>query len=344
MVNLNDLLPLERWLYDNRNDRDRFPNRSDQYFIRYLGIKNWLKENVYKFIGAGTSAEDGGIYTDHGPDHFNAVISYAGKLLGINEPNAVINIEPYEAFLALTSILLHDAGNVYGRIKHEKRPFAIMNEIGKLGADDAVERKIIADIAEVHGGETKNGDKDTIGNKKWDDFNKYGDISYRPNMIAALVRFADEICEDRSRAAGHLIETNSLPKKSEVYHQYAHAIRNVSVDRLDKSIKLNFYIEKENACKKFGKSNNNIYLIDEVMLRLEKMNNERIYCSRYMFEIIQLRQIKASIYIVDENYNILMSKEFKLEDKGYPTHVNLLAKEYPEWVGKELRKNLLKKT
>jgi len=336
MVNQNDLLPLELWLYNNQDKKDKFPNRNDQYFVRYLSIKKWLQDNIYKHIGAATGAEDGGIYTDHGPDHFNAVINYAGKLLGLDDSNNDIALRPYEVYLLLTSILLHDAGNVHGRKDHEKKPLAIMTKMGSLAASDAIERKIIADIAEVHGGKTKSGDKDTIGNKKWKDIRKFGDIGYRPNVIAALVRFADEICEDCNRAAGHLIETDSLPKQSEVFHLYAHAITSVSVDRQDKSINLEFYIEKENICKKFGKLDEEVYLIDEVMLRLEKMNNERVYCSRYMYEIIQLRQIKASIFIVDEDYNEIISKEFKLEDKGYPSNANLLADEYPDWVGEKL--------
>lgn len=337
MSNQKDLLPLEQWLSDNQGKKDKFPNRSDQYYIRYINIKSWLQDNVYKHIGAGTSVEDGGIYTDHGPDHFNAVINYAGRLLGLNESECNIKIEPYEAFLLLTSILLHDAGNVYGRKEHEKKPLAIINKMGALAVTDRFERKTIADIAEVHGGKTENGDKDTIGSKKWKDHHDFCGVNYRPNMIAALVRFADEICEDCNRAAKHLIETGTLPKSSEVFHYYAEAIKSVVVDKLDKSVRLKIYIEKENITKKFGKMDEEVYLIDEIMSRLEKMNNERIYCSRYMYEIIQLRQIKASIVIVDENYTELKSIEFKLEDKGYPSHANLLAKEHPGWVGEKLK-------
>jgi hypothetical protein len=339
MVNQIDLLPLEKFLQDNQNKKDDFPNRSDQYFIRYLNIKNWLQENVYKFIGAGTSAEDGGVYTDHGPDHFNAVINYAGKLIGIGKTED-IGINPYEVFLLITSILFHDAGNVYGRKDHEKNALLTLKDLTSL-LTDSFEVKTIAEIAEVHGGRTVDDDPDTIGNKKWDDRREFLGASYRPNMIAALVRFADEICEDCQRAASHLIKNNKLPIKSEVFHYYAHSIKNVSVDRKDKSVSLSIYINTENVGKKFGKNDKYVYLIDEIMSRLEKMNNERIYCSRYMYEIVQLRQIKASIHIVDTDFNVLKKTEFKLEDKGYPSHANLLADEYPEWVGEKLKNSFM---
>lgn len=337
MENLSDLLPLENYLLENSSKKVKFPNRSDQYFNKYKCIKDWLRNNVYKHIGAATSAEDGGIYTDHGIDHFNAVIDYAGKLIELdNKTNNCI--DPYEVFLLLTSILLHDAGNVYGRLNHEKEAFSILNTIKEF-LTDSFECKIIADLAEVHGGKTDTGDKDTIGNKRWKDKHSFGGISYRPNLIAALVRFADEICEDCNRCAKHLIETNKLPKPSEVFHHYANSIKSVEVDRLDKSIRLEIFIDEQNVHKKLGKLSEEVYLIDEIMSRLEKMNNERIYCTRFMCDVIQLRQIKASIFIVDKSYSTLKNEEFKLEDKGYPSYAKLLAKEHPGWVGEKLKES-----
>ena len=333
-----ELLPLEQWLSSKQHLKDKFPLRNGNYFNRYISIKNWLEENIYHGIGAATSADDGGIYTDHGPRHFNAVINYAGKLLGLHDNQDDIKADPYEVYLILTSILLHDAGNIEGRIEHEKKPFAILTKMGSLATTDVFERRLISDIAEVHGGETKDGNKDTIGSKKWEDSRNYLGIVYRPNMIAAIVRFADEICEDRGRAIKHLVEEDRLPKKSEVFQHYAYAINTVSIDRLDKSIKIEFIIEKKNVCRKFGKKDEEVYLIDEIMSRLEKMNNERMYCSRFMYEIIQLQKIKASITIVDETYSELKKEEFPLGDTGYPSQSTSLANKYPDWVGNKLEK------
>ncbi len=336
-ANHDDLLPLEQWLKEKQGLKDKFPARSDQYFIRYLNIKKYLVNKIYKHIGAATSAEDGGIYTDHGPDHFNAVINYAGKLLGVDESSGMV-IEPYEVYLLLTSILLHDAGNVEGRTDHATKPYVIMNKMGELAWDDRTEARIVSDIAEVHGGKTKKGDEDTIGNMNWDDTKKFLSIDYRPNMIAALVRFADEICEDRTRSVKYLIEVDKLPKQSEAFQYYAYFINSVSVDRRDKSIQIEYQIEKKYLCRKFGKLSEEVYIVDEIMLRLEKMNNERIYCSRFMYEIIPLRQIKASITVIDEDYCDLEIKKIQLIDSGYPAHTLSLAELYPDWIGEKLEK------
>ena len=57
-VNHDDLLPLEQWLSDKQGLRNEFPGHSDKYFIRYLNIKQYLIDNIYKHIGAATSAEE----------------------------------------------------------------------------------------------------------------------------------------------------------------------------------------------------------------------------------------------------------------------------------------------
>ena len=222
-LNLAELEPLEEWLKSNQSKVVFFPNKKNDYFDRYWAIKKHLAENIYPWIGSGTSAEDQGLYTDHSLDHFNAVVRYAGHLLGLDshcqEPIAeqTIGITPYETFITLVSILLHDAGNINGRRGHEKAPLKIFKGMGNALCPDKFEAVPIALIARAHGGKvlTASGEssKDTIENLKLADRDTYGNIKFRPKLIAALVRFADEICEDRSRAARYLLKSGSLPEK-----------------------------------------------------------------------------------------------------------------------------------
>lgn len=111
----DNLLPLELYLKRKSSNSNLFPPTRGNHFKSYEQIKQYLTTNVYKSIGAATSAEDQGIYTDHGIDHFEAVIRSAGKLLGLNASNNImeceIKLEPYEVFILLVAILLHDAGN-----------------------------------------------------------------------------------------------------------------------------------------------------------------------------------------------------------------------------------------
>lgn len=357
-LNDNEMEPIERWLQKKASITSKFPSNRNDYFKRYWGIKSYLAEHVYPYIAAGTSAEDQGIYTDHSIDHFNTVIRYAGHLLGLkcesDQPleQQEINLTPYEVFILLVSILLHDAGNIKGRQGHEKRPFKILMALGAGLSPDKFEASPIATIAEAHGGKVENPDgsksKDTIEGLRLKEFDSYGGIQFRPKAIAALVRFADEICEDHTRAARFLIKEGGLPKKSEVFHEYANSIKSVVVDLRDKSVHIDFKLEKHHICSKFGKDDGGggfteQYLIDEINERLEKMFCELMYCQKYMYDLLRISRIKASVEIYEEcNDHMVLykSKRFELSDIGYPQTPFSIKTSHPEWTGSELDKEL----
>ncbi len=339
------MLPLEEILKIKSKETLSFPNGDDSYFERYEQIKKYLTTNIYKYIGAGTSAEDQGVYTDHSIDHFNEVILFAGKLLGINESKKVneyeenLNLSPYEIYITLVSILLHDAGNILGRKDHEKKTFQIFMDMGSAICSDKFEAKPIASIAEVHGGKIELSDgsfsKDTIS--KLNKTDTYHSITFRPKLIAALVRFADEICESRNRAARFLMIQNALPDWSQVYHQYAESISSVIVDTSGECINLKFEITKSNLLKKYGKGSKedieHVYLIDEIFSRLEKMYYELHYCRRFMIGTVNIHKIRANIIIYDDNMDIIENKPIELEEQGYPSGLTCLKTKHSEWSG-----------
>ncbi len=347
----DQLLPLERWFNVQSSNKEYFPHGSEYYFDRYKSIKNYLAKEVYPLIGAATSAAEQGIYTDHGPDHFDAVIRYAGKLLDLpTNPDGGCDlfISPYEVFVLLVSILLHDAGNIYGRAGHEKRAITIFRDMGSALCPDAIEAKVIADIATAHGGKTKIADgnysKDNIGITLGEK-TPYGGCQIRQQLIAAIVRFADEICEEKNRAARFLLERDLVPKHSEVFHAYANGISSVDVDLKGKCVNIRFELMKEHMVKTYGKGSidciQNVFLIDEIFSRLEKMNREMLYCQRFMSEHIGLNCIRAKVIIYDgANMDIVLENAFELREVGYPEPKNSLATEHPTWIGSNLSHTL----
>jgi metal-dependent HD superfamily phosphatase/phosphodiesterase len=120
----DQLLPLEKRLSEAASSLSGdFPTPQTDYFKRYQSVKEWLCNHVYKNIGAALST-DGGIYTDHGEDHFDEVIRYAGLMVGAEEQTCIPDrLTPYEAYVLLMAILLHDAGNMFGRTGHEKKAY-----------------------------------------------------------------------------------------------------------------------------------------------------------------------------------------------------------------------------
>ena len=136
-----------------------------------------------------------------------------------------------------------------------------------------------------------------------------------------------------------------MPKFSEIFHQYAASISSVDVDFLSKRILIKYEIEEEDAKKKFGKGDSqnveDVYLIDEINVRLEKMFHELIYCKNFMYEVCLLNKIRADITIYSDDKDEIQ-QSFELEQSGYPNENFSFSDTYPNWSGDEIFKILTK--
>jgi len=158
------------------------------------------------------------------------------------------------------------------------------------------------------------------------------------------VRFSDEICEDRDRAARFMFESQSLPDYSEVFHAYANSISSVGVDHEGKSINLLVELKKDDVIKQFGKGSREnierVFLIDEIFSRLEKMYCELLYCRRFMHEYIKHDRIRATIKIYNTEMDLIKEVAVELKEEGYPSTKKSLLKDHPEWDGSTLKKEM----
>jgi len=159
-----DLLPLEKLLERNARDHSLFPRLKVNYFELYKGLVSHLKTSIYKDIDSGLAANSKipGFYTAHNAEHFDEVVHHAGMLLGVETGEEYINLTAYETYILLVAIRVHDVGNIYGREGHEKKCFTILKNMGPISGDDDAEKKIIAKIAQAHGGKNSLGSNDTI--------------------------------------------------------------------------------------------------------------------------------------------------------------------------------------
>ena len=337
------ILPLERKLIEQSVDSTSFPNDDSGYAAKYESIKTYLCDKYLDWIGSASSSD--AFFTDHGVKHINTVIKHAGMLLGLGrEPSTTYryNLTPYETYILCVAILVHDAGNLYGREGHEQRVFKILNSVGN-GLIDGFEARYISDVAEAHGG-TKNGSKDTIGQQSWADTKDFRGISYRPKLLAAILRFADEICEDRYRTSSALVEdTSGILCKSEVHHQYANSIDSVKYDYEGRTVRIEFRLTKEKTIKKYIFGEKEVYLMDFILERLDKMNMERLYCSRFMLEAVRVDLIRVHLEICSDSDTDLKTLEqvtFEMRDEGYPDLRDSLLKKHPKWNGEALHKRL----
>ena len=255
----NDLLPLELYVKQLLESHPhKLPNSSANYWEQYAHLVSGLRQHVYPHINAGLAclSKSPGIYTDHGDRHFDEVVKYAGLLLANPESDEAQRSKvdeyqgftPYEFYLLLCAIRLHDAGNIDGREEHEKRAASILGKYGGNIIHDTPEFELICAIAEAHGGKTFTGDKDTISLLP-QDHTPVGATTCRPRQVAAMVRFADEVCEHRNRASLHHINSDTLPAENKLFQYYASSISGAVPDRKVKSFRLKIALDTQHLAK-----------------------------------------------------------------------------------------------
>ncbi|SHJ40733.1 hypothetical protein SAMN02745146_3062 [Hymenobacter daecheongensis DSM 21074] len=301
-----------------------FPSfTTNNYYHAYSTFESWLVRNVHPHVNQRAMMIDGGYLTDHGPEHIKRVIQRASDLLGAGDK---IALTPYEIFLLLSAIQVHDAGHIEaGRINHEQNAQPLLTHLPV----DRAEQSYILQIARAHGGKLADGDKDTIerGLPIKDDFDG---IEFHPRFLAALLRFADELADDRSRGARYLFDQGRIPVSSEVYHAYALALYSVAVNSVDHEVKLSFEVEANQVDKLYGKGIGvdaqgspiieEVYLLDEIFKRTFKMYQECVYCMRFFPSHLQIKKITVKISVVDDGDRSPVHETigYQLTERGYP--------------------------
>lgn len=319
-----NLLPLEKKLETLAESmQDQFANQHVNYFRRYITLLDNLRNHVYPNINAGLSSlsKSPGLYTDHGERHFDEVVRYAGLILeGVDE------LKPFELYVLLCAIRIHDAGNIDGRENHERKTSLILREYGGDIKNDAAELKLIADIAQAHGGHTVDEkDKDTIGALK--DIAGSGPIIVRQRLIAALVRFSDEICEHSFRASTHNLNQGNVIDTSMLFQLYAKSIQTASPNKSNKSFRITYSFDVDLFKSKYTTpKNEEKYLIDDVLDRIDKLNHERIYCNRFLLPQMQTERLEITMEFYGlkvtngiEHQIICDTKNLNIFDQGYPS-------------------------
>ena len=258
---------------------------------------------------------------DHGIDHIQKV---QRRALEIARECVNIDLTFYEIYFLLCASLVHDVGNIWGRSGHEQKIKEVLDKECTDILPDSVERRVISRIARAHGGKV-NGNKDTISYLD-------ADVSVngkhiREQLLAALLRFADELADDASRANHVALGTGILPDASMIYHEYSKALHTVEIEknRTNNTAKINleFDIDSKTAERQFvGAGGAQLYLIDEIYNRTIKMEQERRYCTRFMKPYCPIASVSVKITVsCAEDEFKYYAYSYTLEEKGYPTDI-----------------------
>jgi hypothetical protein len=264
----------------------------------------------------------------HGKGHVESVISRASDLANciIDKEN---KLSPFEIFILLCAIQIHDIGNMYGRDDHTT---SFENDFKRYAKEsfisDSVLIKCIFNTAKVHSGKIS-GNSDTIeaAGLRYKTTILQRDI--RQRLLAAILRFADELADDNTRALD--IDILEIPEHSKIYHAYSNSLQTVKIEKVGNEnvyfVKLCYFMSIQEAfCgyKKMIRESDGSYisvslpLIREIIERTKKMECERRYCSRYFLPYIILKHIMVEIEIDLGSLESSKRIVYTLEETGYP--------------------------
>jgi len=304
---------LDVWFTKNATKPKELGSKiGDEYIAQYNKVASDLQKYVHSETTKGAISIDGGYLTDHGPDHIGTVIARASALV---EAESCL-LSAYEVYLLLMAIHFHDIGNVFGRANHASNAQEAMKWLGESAGRDEFEKKMILQIARAHGGEI-DGDKDTIG--------KLGvnaplhNRQVRPRLLAAILRFADELADERRRANRFGLDTKSIPETAAIYHEYALALHSVRIEHEGQTTELAFSVPHDKALRKYKLDGGESYLLDYILKRTLKMYLEQMYCMRYMRNSIALDRIDVRIEVFGDAIDPIETIAYRIAESGYPT-------------------------
>lgn len=306
---------LEAWFDEQEGVDHEFPDgRSREYVARYRHLKEIFQTRYHAWVNAGAASFNGGLLTDHGPEHVNVVIKREGDLIRAND----CVLTAYEVYLMLVATHLHDVGNIFGRERHEQESRKILSDLGPAAGFDTAETRQVQLIARAHGGFI-NGSKDTISSLQQSTM--LLNQSIRPRLLAAVIRLADEYSDQANRAARFLLDNERLPKESEVFHKYASGLHSVRIRPQEERVELHFSFGEESFTKKFGRIRDSVYLLDEIFERTTKLFTETMYCNRFMRPNLEINSVSVFIEIIriDDPDTAPKQIAYRLEESGYPT-------------------------
>jgi hypothetical protein len=284
-----------------RADADEDDKDAEDFWHRYKVMKEYLEREYYPWIQAKCP-----FFTDHGERHIQSVIQAASLLMNKPLNSESKDLSSLDLFLILSAILWHDVGNVLGRSGHATRVAEITTEIKKLGFPSPDIHRLVVEISQAHSGE--NGLK-TLRSED-DCSTSHRTYTVYTRALAAIVRFADEISENQSRISHALLA--SVPPEQRIFWEYANCISASRPDPGRQRVIITVTIQYDKATAKFicpefldrVNETRQISLIEYVLCRLEKMNNERAYCASEFSRYTSISEIEARLRILRDTCRI----------------------------------------
>ena len=300
-------------------EKAKVDTTAENLWCQYVAMKNYLSRQYYPWVQANCP-----YFTDHGQAHIESVIQSASQILSKSLQNSLPNVvlTSLDLYIMLCAIIWHDIGMVFERSRHSDKVKDIVDKIRELGFPDPSVSRLVLELVKAH--EERNGL--IIPEREQDCTINTRTCTVFPRALAAIVRFADEISENRSRISQGLLRNGKIPKKNLIHWEYANCLPASRADPYRERVVVTAEIEVDKAIamyccpeeyKQYSSDDKSISLIEYLVARLQKMNNERGYCAREFERYASIRKIEVRLKLIEggqrvENY----MDTFVLEDSG----------------------------
>jgi len=289
-------------------------------WTNYTATKNHLAQYYYPWVQANAPW-----FTDHGQKHVDSVIHTAGQLLSAFPESALSCLDLY---ILLTATIWHDVGIVCGRAGHAREVQQFIDKVREFCFLDPALYRLVCQVVRAHS-----------GREGWSSLQSSEPVTacthktctVYPQSIAALLRFADDASETRTRISPPLLE--SVPIQQRIYWAYAHSITasKPEPEPARKRLLLAIELQRAAATERFpcprdylvrADKSKRISLIEYLVCRLERMNNERAYCFPYLTRYADIRTIEVRIQVChgtdSESIEDIVLGDGGLSQSAYP--------------------------
>lgn len=322
-----------------RRQKKKDPN-AEHFLNLYHQTRGHLVKYYYPFIQASCPW-----FTDHGEAHVDSIITAASALLQRRYTGSKRDrINSGELFLLLAAILWHDVGMVVDRVGHANIPRNISESLVELafGCDVTIQR-LTQEIVRAHSSENK------LETVQFEEKFTQGKETYTvpARALAAVLRFCDEVSENKSRISAPLLP--QVPAESKLYWLYANSIVASECDPVQEMVRLQVEMEVKNAIevhptppefkKEYGPQ---ITLIEYLLKRLEKMNNERAFCAPKFSRYASIQRIQVHLTLLEGNQRLegYQLADCDFGDGDFYPDIQLadnFFREYPKWKPENLK-------
>lgn len=308
-----------------------------EYFFTYYSQRLILINHFYPHIESELKG-----YVDHGPEHIFRLIDLLGKILknnivGLEEEEEVIGVKAlnfYEIYILLCGAIWHDAGNLLGREGHAKKVGEIDKRLkGNFFVDKEI-KEYSLQIAKSHSGE------DAVRKEIHSDSENYNNFQIDLRFLGALLRFADELEEGMVRIDSKYYEcmNDKILEENKIYWESGMCIKQILPEPNNLIIKIFATINKNDLFKLFKKEGKEVTLVDELINKIDKMNNERKYYMLFVRKHLDFNEIEFNLRVKSEDQSP-ENYTFKFNnDDGYFEFWNNNSNINPQKHGHKLQK------